>query len=107
MSKSSLDYEKEIKYDIDAHFKKQVLAQQLYDVLITVSDTYKDQEVTVINVDGESKPAIINGRHDEKYNVVQMVRSLLKDKNTSGYQIHNKTIEILEIIHTKLCSQGY
>jgi len=88
---------------INTDYTKKILAQQLYNALIIVSDTYKDKEVTFVNDNGVNKTAVTSGRHDEKYNVVYMIRAMLKNKNS----LHKKTVKILDIIHNQLCSEGF
>jgi len=92
-----------VETKIDTGYRDKVLAQELYNALIIVSDTYKDKEVTFVNDNGVNKTAVTSGRHDEKYNVVYMIRAMLKNKNS----LHKKTVKILDIIHNQLCSEGF
>ena len=101
--KNTMHKEYNVETVINTDNSKKILAQQLYDALIIVSDTYKDREVTFVNDNGVDKTAVTSGRHDEKYNVVYMIRAMLKNKNS----LHQKTVKILDIIHNQLCSEGF
>ena len=84
--------EHEIKHNvrikIDTGFQDKVCAQQRYNALNICSTVFKDDQPK---------------QHCEKYNVVYMVRAMLKVKN----DLHPKTVDVLNIIHNQLCSEGY
>ena len=88
-----------VETKIDTGYRDKVLAQELYNALIIVSDTYKPMKVDFI----DGKKTVFKGRQDEKYNVVDMIRAMLKTKNS----LHKKTVKILDIIHNQLCSEGF
>lgn len=65
-------------------YKKAVLMQKLEDALVLISSSEDDN-------------------HCVRYNVVYMIRAMLKQKNN----YHSDTVEVLEALHNKYCEEGY
>ena len=65
-------------------YKKAILMQKLEDALILISSSK-------------------SGSHCVKYNVVYMIRAMLKQKD----DYHIDTVEVLETLHNRYCEEGY